>query len=208
MMVIWPPQSRARPSGAHESPLPRRLTTALATAIADTTAKASRKDPCSPETPLMSGAAKAPVVRLAVHAASTRARAWGSGAAAVRSAREDGKRAAAPRPEVACPINSGVALCAVAASVQPRAISAAPPTSILLRPKRSPTTPKVSPRVAVGRKNAAETHTSWEPSSLRLCCIKPLSEAGSTRPICATHTARQQAIKVPLVRVCGVGWGS
>jgi hypothetical protein len=82
--------------------------------------------------------------------------------AAAITARELGKSAAAPTPARAWPIQSMVMFWEVALRSSPRARTNPPSTRSRLRPKRSPTTPKFSSRMAVGRMKADVTQATWE----------------------------------------------
>lgn len=83
------------------------------------------------------------------------------------------------------------------ARADPTARSAAPPTSGRLRPKRSPDTPKPNPRAATGSMKASVIHVGWAEDGARSCWISPLMSEGTDRAICARHTARTTAARVP-----------
>ncbi len=134
-------------------------------------------------TPPSSGARNPPVERRAAHIAMTRARWAGEVVPAARIAREVGNRAAAPRPARACPVQSWWTPEEVELTSSPTASSEAPPTSSRLRPKRSPSSPKVNSRTATGSRNASEIQVSWEPTGFRSDWNRPLRVAGIARPI-------------------------
>ena len=79
----------------------------------------------------------------------------------------------------------------------PAASMSAPPTSSRLRPKRSPSTPKVSSRTQTGTRNASDIQVSWAELVARSCWKSPLSTAGIASAIWATQTASTAAISVP-----------
>lgn len=113
-MVIWPGQSSERPSGALDSVVSRQAATAVASARMPVAANAQWNEVCSTTAPDSSGAMRAPRDSAVVQEARPRARAAGVGVPAMITAREAGKRAAAPMPDSAWPVISCAAESAVA----------------------------------------------------------------------------------------------
>lgn len=135
---------------------------------------------------------------LSAHVETAFARSFSSGVAAAIAARELGKRAAAPTPARPWPIQSMVMFWEVALRSSPSARTNPPSTSRRLRPNRSPTTPKFSSRMAVGRMKADVTQATWEPEAPNAAWILPLIGDGTVMHSCAAATARQHAMSVPV----------
>lgn len=173
-MVIWPGQSRARPSGALESVTSFQQATATARPRTTGGTNAQRKSATVASTPEDSGPTAEAREMLSAQAETALARSFPSGVAAAMTARELGKSAAAPIPASACPVHIMVMFWEVALRSSPSARTRPPSTSRRLRPKRSPTTPKFSSRMAVGRMKADVTQATWEPDAPKAAWISPL----------------------------------
>src|SRR5689334_2426442 len=151
--------------------------------------------------PPRSGERQLPADRAAAQIDTERARAEAEYVPAAIMARLVGKIAAAPSPEMTWPVHSTARRLPPAGvdtpMARPTATMSAPPTSSRLRPKRSPSTPKVSSRTQTGTRNASDIQVSWAELVARSCWKSPLSTAGIASAICATTTASTAAISVP-----------
>src|ERR1700727_3481620 len=86
-------------------------------------------------------------------------------------------------------------------SSRTRRISA-PPTSSFFRPKRSPSTPNVSSRAAIGSRMASEIQSSWDaPVGCSTVWNVPFRVAGTATPTWARQTANPTATMVATLRV-------
>jgi hypothetical protein len=158
---------------------------------------AQRKSATVASTPEDSGPTAEAREMLSAQVETALARSFPSGVAAAMTARELGKSAAAPIPANACPVHIMVMFWEVALRSSPSARTSPPSTKRRLRPKRSPTTPKFSSRMAVGRMKADVTQATWEPDAPKAAWISPLMGDGTVMHSCAAATARQQAMSVP-----------
>ncbi len=112
---------------------------------------------------------------------------------------------AAPVPAMTRPVQSTSSLVLAGSEVpgvkmaidSPIASTSAPPTNSRLRPKRSPSTPKLSSSTQTGTRKASEIQVSCAELVPRSCWNKPFSTAGLASAICARQTASTAAIRVP-----------
>src|SRR4051812_8240063 len=70
-------------------------------------------------------------------------------------------------------------------------------TSRRLRPKRSPSTPKVSSSATTGSRKASEIQVSCDPIGWKYSWNRPFNVAGIAIPTCPAITAKQAATIVP-----------
>ncbi|CCH88412.1 protein of unknown function [Modestobacter italicus] len=172
----------------------------MTTARTATTAKDQRHDVCPASTPPSSGEIAAPAERKPAHSAMPRARACGSWVTAAMSASEAGNRAPAPRPLSAAPTQSTWTAGALAETIEPITRTRPPAACSRRRPKRSPSTPKVSSKTTTAIMNAAVIQVSCDPVVCSSVWNRPLSDAGMALATCATKTATQAAARVPATR--------
>src|ERR1700761_8476000 len=117
-------------------------------------------------------------------------------------ARVVGNSAAEPTPAMNWPKYICTTPVDVVEISSPTSRISAPPTSSFFRPNRSPSTPKVSSRAAIGSRIASEIQSSWDaPVGCSTVWKVPFSVAGTATPIWARHTAKPTATTVARLSV-------